>query len=97
MARKPVVHPVWDTAPFELADAVAIKAVAEGKATSEQQIRALNWITNTAGRLNRMSFQPDSERASCFAEGRRFVGVQIRRLVRTQLNELRDELGIKEP
>lgn len=85
--------PLWESAPFDIADAQALKAMNEGVAEPHQQQRAIQWITKVAARLNRLSFDPESERATAFAEGRRFVGMQIRRLIETPNDELRKELN----
>ena len=92
MITKRQTIPPWESASFELADAIALKALAEGNAEAEQQKRALNWIVHAAARLNRPSFHPDSERASCLAEGRRMVGLQIMRLVTSTTETLKTEL-----
>lgn len=80
------------SAAFSLADAMALKAIYAGTASPDQQRAAFLWITRTAGRLNRMSFHPDSDRATAFAEGRRFVANLIMRLATTNPDELRTEL-----
>lgn len=81
----------WDSAPFALADAMALKALEAGTADADQQQRALHWIVHAGARVNRMSFDPDSPRGSDFAEGRRFLGLQILRLVTTPVEDLERE------
>jgi hypothetical protein len=80
MARKPNSSAL---APAEWSehDAYAIKALATGTANPGQQQRALAWIINAGARTYDVSFHPGSDRETSFAEGRRFVGLQIVKLV----------------
>lgn len=95
MARAPKRSPVpaWESAPFELPDAQALKALSNGEAEPQQQQRALRWIVHNVCRLNRLSYQPDSDRATAFAEGRRFVGLQVMRLIQTPNEDLKSEIA----
>ncbi len=75
-------------APWDVADAGAIQALARGDASPEMQKRALEWIVNVAA----MTYQPtfmQGDRESAFAEGRRFVGLQVVKLTRINLNVIR--------
>lgn len=98
MARRPAAvskqapPESWEPAPFTLAEVHAIKAVEAGTATPDQQIRAFVWICSELARVNRPTFHPDSERASVFAEGKRFVGLQLMRLAKTPVDVLRAEI-----
>src|SRR3990167_1568258 len=78
MANKklPVGAP-YAPAPYELADIGAIQALAKGEAEPHQQQRALKWLIETVCCTYDLSFRPDSERETAFAEGRRFVGLNI--------------------
>lgn len=73
----PVTHPV----PWEDLDVYALKAVAEGKADAAQQKRAMDWIIHKAAGTYDMSYRPGNVQDTVFAEGRRFVGLQIVKLV----------------
>ena len=80
----------WKPAKWELADAGALQALMRGDASKDQQMRALKWVIETAAGAYDMSFRPgDSSRETDFAEGRRFVGLQIVKLVKMNLSELR--------
>jgi hypothetical protein len=68
----------------DLPGAVAIQAVALGTADEDQQKRAIQTIVEGLCQTYELSFSPDSERDSAFAEGKRFVGLQIAKL--TKLN-----------
>lgn len=62
----------------------AIKAVGKGEARPEQQIAALNFIIEAMAGTYDLSFRPDDrggDRDTAFAEGRRFVGLQLRRVI----------------
>ena len=79
----------WYPPDWELADASAIQALERGEATPEQQKRALKWIVETASSTYDLSYRPESERDTAFAEGRRFVGLNIVKLLKLQLSLLR--------
>ena len=58
----------------------AIKALPDGKADAAQQSALLHWLLYEATKAYDMSFRPggeDGKRDSDFAEGKRFVGLQI--------------------
>lgn len=80
MARKPV-SAALAPAPWTEADAYALKALAAGKANEGQQRRVLDWIIHRAAKTYDVSFSPDSDRETSFAEGRRFVGLQVVKLI----------------
>ena len=80
----------WKPAKWELADASALQAMARGDATKDQQIRALKWVIELAAGTYDMSYRPgDTSRDTDFAEGRRSVGLQIVKLLKMNLSELR--------
>jgi hypothetical protein len=83
----PYVPPAYD-----LADAHAIRAVAEGRADPDQQKRAMRWIIEKACGTYEDSFRPEGDRDTILACGRRFVGlrlVTIINLSRETLEKLR--------
>lgn len=69
----------WHPATYNDADMAAIKALAAGTANEAQQRRALDWIVHTACGTYDLSFRPgtDGERETAFAEGKRWVGLQV--------------------
>jgi hypothetical protein len=69
----------WEPAPYDDEGVItaSIKALAAGNANEGQQRRALEWIVRSVCGTYDLSFRPDSERATAFAEGKRFVGLQI--------------------
>lgn len=70
----------WLPADFELPDLHAIRALARGEATAEQQRRALTWIVDSAAALKDLDYRPD-EREHVFMSGRQYVGRQIAKLL----------------
>lgn len=78
--------------PYDEADRAAIKAVAMGNASPDQQQRALRWIIETCAGLYDISFRPgaDGGRLSDFAEGKRWVGSQIVKLTKLPAQTQKD-------
>lgn len=76
-------HP-WQFPKIDPADIFAIQAVAKGIANEGQQKRAFDYIVGALCETDRMTFWPgeDGRRATDFAEGKRWVGVQLRRIER---------------
>lgn len=73
------------------ADAAAIKAVAAGDATPEQQRRAIEAIIGRVACADELSFRADDHggtRETDFSEGKRYVGLQLRKLISTSLDIL---------
>lgn len=63
--------------PHELADVAAVQACVHGRADEHQQRRAMRWIVERGCMTYDETFDPKSERASAFMQGRRFVGLKI--------------------
>ena len=83
-------HP-WKPVAVEMADTVAIQALASGNADADQQRRALSWIIHNACAAYDQSYRPgvDGDRNTAFAEGRRFVGLAIIKETRINVAGLR--------
>lgn len=77
--KKPVAAQPWHPAPYDDVDTYAIKALAAGVANEGQQKRALAWIINTLCGTYDLSFREgeNGDRGTVFAEGKRYVGLQI--------------------
>lgn len=74
----------------EPADAAAIQALNRGNATPEQQKRGIAWIIEKASGTYDTSYREgavDAERATIFAEGRRFVGNLIIGVIKVKLGQ----------
>jgi len=74
--------------PRELADLHAIRALARGDASEEQQRRALRCIIEELSGLYRLSYVSESDRDTSFAEGRRSVGFAIVGIVKLGADEI---------
>jgi hypothetical protein len=86
LAAKPYVP-----AAFTLPEGYALQALERGEATPEQQQMTLKWIVNSAARTYDLSYRGDSERDSSFAEGKRFVGLQIVSLIKKNMSIYQEE------
>lgn len=83
--------------PFEWtpADVAAIQALQRGEATPDQQKRALDYIIHSAGTYD-LSYRPSSDRDTAFAEGKRFVGLQIVTKLKINLAAIRQAKSTQE-
>jgi hypothetical protein len=88
-------HDPWASTPFDLADAMSLKALAQGTANEDQQKRALSWVVNKLCRINRVAADPQSERATYFTEGKRYVGLHIARIVAANPDDLKREIDMR--
>lgn len=78
----------WHPYLVEPADASAVQAMARGEASPDQQRRVLELVINKLTGNYDLSYRPDSERDTCFAEGKRFVGLQLVKLANISVTEL---------
>ena len=85
----PSKHAPFMPADYSEPDAFAMKALAEGVATEDQQKRALDWIINQCCKTYDLSYRPDSDRDTVFAEGKRYVGNEIIKLIKVKIGKLR--------
>lgn len=94
---KPVVvnvSPVVGAGIINKADAIAIRAVAQGDASPDQQKRAIEAIIGRIACTDDMSFRAEDHGGmfeTAFAEGKRYVGLQIRKMIHTPLHILTGE------
>lgn len=84
-------------AAWELADASALQALAFGEASPDQQRRALKFLIERVSCAYDLSYRPESERDTAFAEGRRFVGLQIIKLLNLNLAKFRSAAPGEQP
>lgn len=63
------------------ADVRAVKAVAEGTASSADQKRAFQWILRKASAAQDVSFRPGEPDVTAYLEGRRSVGLAMLKLL----------------
>lgn len=74
----------WKPAPYAIADAAAIQALQRGDANADQQRRALKWLIETCCGTYDLSYRPGGEegaRDTAMAEGKRWVGLQVVKLL----------------
>jgi hypothetical protein len=72
----------WEPfAAYSKHDVMAVKALAAGNATEGQQKRALSLIIEGIAGSYEPSYWPGSPTDTAFAEGRRFVGLQLVKFV----------------
>lgn len=78
--KKPRVIGAFEPPAYDETISAALRALADGVAVAGQQRKALDWIIQQAARTYDLSYRPggtDGERDTAFHEGRRFVGLQI--------------------
>lgn len=78
----------WAPPKWEVADVFAMQALVQGEATPEQQKRALDWIINPACGTYDLDYRSD-QRSHAFVSGRRFVGLEIVKLLRINTAKFR--------
>lgn len=89
----------WKPVDYSSREVEAVKALAAGEASAEQQRLALDWVITTAAGTYELSFRSDKDggdRETAFAEGRRFVGMQVVKMVNmapAMLADLRKQDG----
>lgn len=87
--KKPSAADPWKPTEWEPADVAAIQALTRGEATADQQRRAVDYIIRDIAGTYDMSYRPSSDRDTAFAEGKRFVGLQIVKAVNLNLAAIR--------
>lgn len=71
---------------IEKADVIALQQVAAGKGDDRHQKRVIDFIVTKLAETYGLSYRPENsggERDTAFAEGKRFVGLQIVRLLKS--------------
>jgi hypothetical protein len=86
--RKTIIAP-WEPLEIDEYDIRSIKAVAAGTASDTQQQHAFKVIVNKFCGTYDQSFRPgvDGQRATDFAEGKRFVGNRIVHTIKRTIPE----------
>ncbi len=90
MAKPPFDAP-WKPVEYGLREAAAIQALYKGEATPEQQKQALDWIIQEVCRRDDQSYRSNSQRDTDFAEGKRFVGNTLVKLIKINTANLRKD------
>jgi hypothetical protein len=66
----------------------AFQALAKGEANADQQQRALNWVLHKFALVDESEFR-ETEREHVLTSGRRFVGLQIRKMLAAKTGDIR--------
>ncbi len=83
MSRK-ARQPAWTPVDYDHGTVTALQALARGEAQAHEQTKALDWIIKNCAGTYELSFRSDADggdRETAFSEGRRFVGMQIVKIV----------------
>lgn len=88
MSSPPKRVPPFLRCEWDLPVVSAVQALQRGEAEPEQQKQFLNWLINQACATYDISFQIEGDRETAFAEGRRFVGANVVKLLKLSLNAL---------
>ena len=88
IAHAPHPEP-WKPPDWAPEDAHAVQAVMYGRASEEQQKRAMGYIVNAICGTYDLSYRPLSDRDTAFAEGKRFVGLQMVKMAHINIAALR--------
>jgi hypothetical protein len=75
---------------YDIADVAALQAVMAGTATEQQQQRAMGWIIYNACGTYELEYRTH-ERDHAFASGRRFVGLQLVKMLKLNKAILKDK------
>lgn len=77
----------WEPVPWEDHHVFALQGLQAGTATPDQQRAALDWILRGLCATYELSYRPDG--GTEFCEGRRFVGLQIVKLLNINPTKLK--------
>lgn len=67
----------------------AFQALVRGEANEGQQKQVVNYVINDLCATYDLSYRPDNDRDTTFAEGKRFVGLQIVKLTKLSTEVVR--------
>lgn len=82
------VPPQVEPPKYEVADIQAFQALQRGDCPPHLQKRALDWLIQKAAGTYDLSFSPGDDRLTSFAEGRRFVGLQVVKMLALDANKM---------
>lgn len=82
----------WTPVSYTAYNVRCIQALARGDADERMQKDALDWVIKTVAGTYDMSYRPESDRDTCFAEGRRFVGTQLVKMLSLIPSKIKDDL-----
>lgn len=67
----------WKPVDYEIEDAGALQAVMLGRASEDQQRRAMKFVVERICGTYDLSYRSEKPNDTAFAEGKRFVGLQL--------------------
>jgi len=79
----------WMPTELTMNAVMAVKALQSGTATDSQQKEALDFIIMVISSTYDCSYQPGSDRDTAFAEGKRFVGNTLIKMIKMSTTNLR--------
>jgi hypothetical protein len=91
MQRPKKLFEPWAPPAAELPDVVAIKALAAGTATEDQQQRALHFILVHVCAVDDEPYCPASDRDTAYALGKRRVGTYLRSLLAADIRKFKSD------
>ena len=78
------------SAPFVIADVLAIQALARGDADANQQLRALKWFVEGAANIYGDTYDAANQHNSSFMQGRRYAGLRVVAMYKVDTGKLAD-------
>ena len=72
---------------YLIEDILAVKAVANGNASTEQQKRAMRYIIEAVSGYYDISYRPELADGTLIAEGKRIVGAHLVGMINTSLKK----------
>ena len=73
---------------YDKADVTAIQQLEQGTANPDLQKRALEWIIKEVCKTYDLSYRPGDTHETALAEGRRFVGLEIVKMLKLNPSKL---------
>lgn len=78
----------WLPAPYDISDVTAFQRCWDGTAEAHQQRAVIEWILFASGK-NGPAFAPGQPDVTAFAEGKRWLGIQVMKLLNLNIASLR--------
>ena len=74
---------------YLIEDILAVKAVAVGNASTDQQRRAMEYIIEKVSGYYDIAYRPDMPDGTLIAEGKRIVGAHLVGMIKTSLKKIK--------
>jgi hypothetical protein len=79
---------------YDASISTAVQQMEQGECEPHLQIKLLNWLIVEACKTYDLSYRPGDTHDTAFAEGRRFVGLELVKMLKLEPGKLRrDENG----